>query len=542
VSPANTVEGQQDSRATHVPQSSGSADRSAQLALLAFVAVLGVGLVLSLVFGHSQWFFLDDWDFLADRRATDLGDLLRPHNEHWMTIPVLVYRMLFRLFGLRTYVPYQLVLILLHLTAAVLLRTVMRRAGVGPWIATAAASIFVLFGAGDESILFAPNIGFVGALVLGLTQLLLADHDGPLDGRDYLGLLAGVAGVMCSGVAVSMTIVVGLAMLMRRGWRVALFHSAPLAVIYVAWWLAFARGRYATATTSIELVARFVSTGFAEAYDEMGQVPGVGLALGLLLAAGLVFAWRGLDRVELGRRAAAPAAMLVGSVIFLTVTGIGRGIFGPDAARAGRYLHLVTALSLPAIAVAADALVRRSRLLGTVAVALLLVGVPGNVGLLVDHDARAKFTLGTPDLVLPLPRVAMADRVPRRLRPLPDSAPKVTIGWLLDGAAAGRIPDPGRISPLARATATLRLSFLQARRPTTRSACRALREPVTRTLQQNQVIRIDGGRLRISAPENDLIAATYTPSAGHALVAVGGPLSVIMRSADPVGMLAVVCA
>src|SRR5947199_8217185 len=109
--------------------------------------------------------------------------------------------------------PYQAVLILLHLTAALLLRTVMRRAGVGPWIATVAASLFVLFGAGDESILYAANIGFVRALVLGLTHLLLADHDGQFDRRDWLGLLAGFAGLLCSGVAVTMTIVVGVAML-----------------------------------------------------------------------------------------------------------------------------------------------------------------------------------------------------------------------------------------------------------------------------------------------------------------------------------------
>jgi hypothetical protein len=72
---------------------------------------------------------------------------LSPHNEHWSTLPILVYRMLWRFFGLRTYVPYKLITILLHLTTAVLLRVVMRRAGVNPWIATAAASLFALFGA-----------------------------------------------------------------------------------------------------------------------------------------------------------------------------------------------------------------------------------------------------------------------------------------------------------------------------------------------------------------------------------------------------------
>ena len=95
----------------------------------------------------------------------------------------------------------------------------MRRAGVGPWIASAAAALFMLFGAGDENIVWAFQMGFVGSLVFGLTQLLLADHDGPIARRDWLALLAGLAGLLCSGVGVTMVVVVGLATLARRGWR-----------------------------------------------------------------------------------------------------------------------------------------------------------------------------------------------------------------------------------------------------------------------------------------------------------------------------------
>ena len=47
------------------------------------------------------------------------------------------------------------------------------------------------------------------SLVFGVAQLLLADHDGPVDRRDWLALAAGLIGLMCSGIAVTMTIVVG---------------------------------------------------------------------------------------------------------------------------------------------------------------------------------------------------------------------------------------------------------------------------------------------------------------------------------------------
>jgi hypothetical protein len=509
-------------------------DRSDRLAAIAFLTILALALVLYLIFGHSQWFFLDDWDFLADRNVRDPGDLFRPHNEHWSTMPILVYRVLWRLFGLRTYVPYQVIAVLLHLTAAALLRMVMRRAGVGPWIATVAAALFALFGAGDQNIVWAFQMAWGASLVLGLTQILLADHDGPIDRRDWLGLSAGLANILCSGVAVTMIVVVGLAAFVRRGWRAALFHTAPLGVLYLAWWLAFARDRYSTAGGSVDIVVRFVWAGLTKTFNELGQVPGVGIALAALLVAGLVPAWRGVERRELRRRAAAPAALLSGAVIFLAVAGLGRAsVLGPELARSSRYLHIVAALSLPCIAVAADAFVRRGRLLGAVAIALVLVGIPGNIDLLVHHENRAKFLLGRRELVLALPRNRLVREVPRRLRPLPDAAPEVTIGWLLDAAADGQVPDPGRVNPVAAANATLRLSLLQSRRPRAFSRCRVLGRPVNRTLNEGHTIGIDGGRIQISPAQNPLVAVVYAPAEGHALVVLHGPLKVSIGSFTP---------
>ena len=175
-----------------------------------------------------MWFYLDEWDFLADRTAFNVGDLFRAHNEHWVTLPVLAYRGLWWVFGLNSYRPYQVVIILLHLLAAFLVRSVMRRVGVRPWTATVVASVLVFFGSGYQNIVLPFQMTLVGALVFGLVYLLLATHDGPFDRRDLFGWLAGLASIMCSGVGVSMVIAVGLAVLLMRGWRLALVHTVPL--------------------------------------------------------------------------------------------------------------------------------------------------------------------------------------------------------------------------------------------------------------------------------------------------------------------------
>ena len=95
-----------------VVQSTGWSRRAP---FLVFAAVQLFALVFWLNAGRLEWFYLDEWDFLAQRKATNLGDLFRPHNEHWTTVPILFYRALYFFFGLREYFPYRLVVVVFYL-------------------------------------------------------------------------------------------------------------------------------------------------------------------------------------------------------------------------------------------------------------------------------------------------------------------------------------------------------------------------------------------------------------------------------------------
>ena len=141
-------------------------------------------------------------------------------------------------------------LLLAHLALAYLIRMVMRRSGVRPWTATAAASLFLLLGSASDDILWAFQIGFVAALVFGFVQLLVADHDGPIDRRDGMALAAGLASLLCSGLGVTMVVVVGIAVFFRRGLRPAALQTAPLAAIYVLWLATYGRKGYTERSSS----------------------------------------------------------------------------------------------------------------------------------------------------------------------------------------------------------------------------------------------------------------------------------------------------
>ena len=135
-----------------------------------------------------------------------------------------------------------------------------------------------------------------------------------------------------------------------------------------------------------------MAVGFQAAFARLGHVPGVGIALGLVLVGGLILVVRARGRRGPLGELAAPIALLAGALVFLIVTGTARagqgGLLvlvngtGPERARDSRYVYLVAAMTLPALVLAADALIRRWRLLAIPIVGLLLVGLPGNVRVL----------------------------------------------------------------------------------------------------------------------------------------------------------------
>ena len=113
-------------------ESSPSGWSAPRVALVVFVAVEVIALPLLLYWGRHGWFTQDDWDFLSARSIGSVDDLFRPHFQHWVTLPILPYRLLWTVVGIRSYLPYQAMIVVLHLTAAALLYAVMGRAGVRP--------------------------------------------------------------------------------------------------------------------------------------------------------------------------------------------------------------------------------------------------------------------------------------------------------------------------------------------------------------------------------------------------------------------------
>jgi hypothetical protein len=511
------VGAQGDRRRSDLTAAQSSPSRSAWVPDVVFGAVCIVAVGVLLTIGVEQWFFLDEWDFLSDRTAWSVDDLLRPHNEHWSTIPILVYRGLFRAFGLGTYVPYRAVTVLLHVVCAVLMRMLLRRLGVGPWLSIVVVVPWIFFGAGWQNIVWGFQIGWNGSLALAVAQLLLADHDGGRGRRDVAGLLAGLAALMCSGIAAPLIASVALCLWLKRGWRVALLHAAPLAAVQVLWSAGYGDATFLDATNPSDIL-RFVGRGLVGTVDAFAWFDGVGLALVAMVVTGLWLRWRATAPPDRKVAFAIPVGLALGAPGYLLLISLGRAGFGLVTATSSRYLHITSYLLLPVVGVAAAELLRRARerppairLAAPVAVGVLLwAGIPGNVDEFSRITMDRALHAGDPALVrATASRVADDDTLPKHGRPLTTAAPDASIGWYQQAIRKGYL-DPLTTDDPALTERVLRsLPLVQVGEEFERSGeCVPMDEPIALDLQPGDQVTFDA--FGVAAEVTDASLGTFT--------------------------------
>src|SRR4029079_5174070 len=187
--------------------------------------------------------------------------LMEPQDGHWMMWPILVFRGLYNLVGTRSYWPYMLVLWATHVGAVVLAHLWMRRFGVTAWISTLMTILLLVFGAGWENLMFAVQIVYNFSLLAFLGQLLLVDHDGPLDRRDGFGVVISLIGVSSSGFGPFFGFGVGLLLVLRRRGLPAVVAVVPQALAWIWWWLTWGSDPPGERGSSLRFVIDWTENG-----------------------------------------------------------------------------------------------------------------------------------------------------------------------------------------------------------------------------------------------------------------------------------------
>ncbi|HEU4707460.1 MAG TPA: hypothetical protein VFS64_09740 [Solirubrobacterales bacterium] len=241
--------------------------RNAPLVLLG-AALLTSGAML-LVLTRDLTFFQDTWEFLINRRDLTLDNLLRPHNEHIVLIPVSIELFFLHVFGMSSALPEYLLLIAMSLVSALLLFVYARRR-VGPWPALMATALLLFVGPAWQDLLWPFELAFVGSVLFGIAMLLALDRD---DGRGdafacvFLTISAGFSSL---GIAFMAAAAVDLFQRRReRGLRRAWFVAIPV-VLFALWYLGWGHDAESHLTLRNVLDSpRFVLEGMAVSLESL---------------------------------------------------------------------------------------------------------------------------------------------------------------------------------------------------------------------------------------------------------------------------------
>jgi hypothetical protein len=212
---------------------------------------------------RSFGFWFDEWDFVL-HQPTGAGAYFLPHNEHWSTLPIVVYQVLLGTVGMHSHIPYMAALLLFHVgTAMLLFRIIRRRAG--DVLALIGMALLLIFGWGVDDFLWAFQIGFLGPAFFGLIAI------DQLDAREWrlargIGVAAAlVVSVASSGIGLAFVIAAAATLLLDRSRRARLWLIGPPLVTYLAWYATVGASRVSPIDALLS-VSTFTGLGGFVAY------------------------------------------------------------------------------------------------------------------------------------------------------------------------------------------------------------------------------------------------------------------------------------
>jgi hypothetical protein len=321
--------------------------------VVVLAALLVAASVWLLMQARGLYFYSDDWDFLLHRGSIPRtpSDVLSPHNGHWSTGVILANLLLFAMFGLHTYWPWVVVILVLHVCICFALYVVLRRCQVAPWPAVAVVALLV--GSGQAGALVqASAMNHFASVLAGLLALhALLRWDGQAGiARAWAWLVVALA---CSSVGVTVTLCAVVFALLTRGWRAAFRVAIVPALVYAGWYLIWGRsgnGDSAVRAGHSGRIADFVGTGLTTPLSLGSHWTGVVVAVLLALLTVVTNVLRRGGSRALRSLALAGWVAATAQLVLIALTP--RLDFGLQTAGEGRYGYVTLVLVLPSFALA----------------------------------------------------------------------------------------------------------------------------------------------------------------------------------------------
>ena len=285
-------------------------------------ALAGAGLLLYV--GRDLWFFGDEWAFLLHRSLSSFADLFRPHNEHWSSVPIVIYRIVFSGASITSYTPYFLILVLLNLATGYVVGAHLLKLGAPVLVAALVAGGLVAFGPGGENLLWSFQIGFAISVLAAVLSFLQVERHAPTS--DVRAAVLLILSLASSGIGVPAVGAVALYLLLRRQWRRFLLVAGPPIVVYSLWLglagSAAAESVSANLVETLLLLPTFTARGLTATVDGLFGLQ-IGLGLLALVLLGLAVA------SFLGNRPKRAVAVVALSMMMAVLVFAGAGLREP---------------------------------------------------------------------------------------------------------------------------------------------------------------------------------------------------------------------
>jgi hypothetical protein len=309
-------------------------------------------------------FFFDEWTFIVSRRPWDLGLILLPQNGYLTVIPILAWKVLFVAVGLRSYVPYEAVLLATHVTTVLLMFVLIRRRS-GDLPALGASATLLFLGSGGENIVYAFQINWVGSAAFGLLAMILLDGNPPFPGRLPAVSLALLCSLLCHSIGLAFVAAVAIELATDPARRRFLLSLVVPIAAFIAWLVVFSTSHdsgtpsvfssvlsRANGPTYLVTLAGFVATGVETSAAGIVGLAVTAGAASLSVLAGIVgwglYRQKRIQRWQLG--------MVAGLLSLFALAALGRADLGPLYATQSRYIYAGAVFLLPLVAHAAGEL------------------------------------------------------------------------------------------------------------------------------------------------------------------------------------------
>ncbi|WP_157829577.1 hypothetical protein [Nocardioides alpinus] len=326
---------------------------------------------------HDAYFWGDDWTFLL-RKGTipgeAIGTLMDPYNSHWSLAHGLTYRLLFEIFGMKTYVPWLIVLVAFHAVIVLSIHYILRRTGCPRSVALGTALAILVTGVAPEMVVWDAAMSHSGALALGFLALaVVVGTDARRAGLVVAAALLSVA-LMFSATGISVVVLTAVFVAAQHGLRRAALVAGPPIAMFVMWLVVWGREVSGVSRTfdGVADVPNYVFDGLTKVFGTAVGVPGVGPVVVVALMINLL-----TDRDSNPALRALAWSGLAAAVAQLVLEGVGRLQIGQIDDNPNRYAYFSLVLLSPALALGFARILRTTiepRWLPLAGVSLALVG------------------------------------------------------------------------------------------------------------------------------------------------------------------------